>query len=152
MSSTCRNKEAAWEYIRKMITPRLRKSSSSIVNSSRSTNLPVNLSDYEAICWYELDYMNYVLNQFPEDPLNSYLPIRQFQYGPMIYLMDIITEKGLQRHRDLIDHTTQLYWPEDELSNIVWETLGSYFAGDRTLDDTIGLLQNRVGLYLNEQK
>jgi ABC-type glycerol-3-phosphate transport system substrate-binding protein len=152
MSSTCRNKEAAWEYIRKMITPRLRKSSSSIVNSSRSTNLPVNLSDYEAICWYELDYMNYVLNQFPEDPLNSYLPIRQFQYGPMIYLMDIITEKGLQRHRDLIDHTTQLYWPEDELSNIVWETLGSYFAGDRTLDDMIGLLQNRVGLYLNEQK
>jgi hypothetical protein len=28
----------------------------------------------------------------------------------------------------------------------------SYFAGDRTLDDTIALLQNRVGLYLNEQK
>ena len=35
---------------------------------------------------------------------------------------------------------------------IVWETLGPYFAGDRTLDDTIGLLNNRVGLYLHEQQ
>lgn len=35
---------------------------------------------------------------------------------------------------------------------IVWETLGPYFAGDRTLDDTITLLQNRVGLYLHEQQ
>lgn len=35
---------------------------------------------------------------------------------------------------------------------IVCETLGPYFAGDRTLDDTITLLQNRVGLYLHEQQ
>ena len=152
MSSTCRNKEAAWEYIRQMITPRLRKSSSSIVASDRSVDTPVNLNDYEVLCWYELDYMAYVLSYDSEDPLKEYLPIRHFQYGPEIYLMDILTEKDLQRHRDLIDHTTQLFWPEDGLSDIVWETLGPYFAGDRTLDDTIGLLQNRVGLYLDENR
>ena len=66
--------------------------------------------------------------------------------------MRLLTEEDLQRHRELVDHTTRLYWPEDDLTDIVWETLGAYFAGDRTLDDTIGLLNNRVGLYLNEQK
>ena len=89
---------------------------------------------------------------WPENPAKRFVGKRHFQYGYDVLMLDLLTEKDIQRHRDLIDHTTQLYWPEDELSNIVWETLGSYFAGDRTLDDMIGLLQNRVGLYLNEQK
>ena len=67
-------------------------------------------------------------------------------------MLDLLTEKDIQRHRDLIDHTTQLYWPEDDLANIVWKTLGPCFAGDKTLDQTIDLLDNRVSLYLNEQK
>ena len=36
--------------------------------------------------------------------------------------------------------------------DIVQESLGPYFAGDRTLDETVALVQNRVGLYLSEQK
>ena len=51
-----------------------------------------------------------------------------------------------------MDHTTQLYWPEDDLANIVWEMPGPCFAGDKTLDQTIDLLDNRVSLYLNEQR
>ncbi|MBD5162754.1 MAG: extracellular solute-binding protein [Oscillibacter sp.] len=152
MSSTCRNKAAAWDYIRQMITPRLRKTESSIIASDRSIDTPINLNDYEALCWYELYYMADTVRRYPEDPLKHYLPNRHFQYGPEIYLMDFLTEKDLQRHRELIDHTTQLYWPEDELSDIVWETLGAYFAGDRPLDDTIRLLESRVGLYLNENR
>jgi hypothetical protein len=36
--------------------------------------------------------------------------------------------------------------------DLVTEAAGPYFAGDRTLDDTLRLLANRVSLYLNEQK
>ena len=63
-----------------------------------------------------------------------------------------LTEEEAQRHRDLIDHTTQLYWPDDELSNIVWDSLGPYFAGDWTLDHTIDIIQSRATLYVNEQR
>ena len=75
-----------------------------------------------------------------------------FTYGPRVNMMHLLSEEDTERYKKLIDHTTQLYWPNNELSDTVWETLGPYFAGDRTLDDTIALLQNRVGLYLNEQK
>ena len=75
-----------------------------------------------------------------------------FDYGPGIYARSLLTEEDGERFRALIDNTTQLYWPDDELSDIVWEALGPYFAGDRTLDDTLRLLANRVSLYLNEQK
>lgn len=152
MSSVCRNKDAAWEYIRMLIMPRLRKNAGSIIYSGIA-HTPVNLNDYEAVCWYEVDYlMADIVKVNPRDPLKLILPSQHFQYGPEIPLMELLTEEHLQRHRDLIDHTTQLFWPEDELADTVWETLTPYFAGDRSLDDTIALIQNRVGLYLNEQK
>ena len=155
MSSTCRNKEAAWDYIRQLITPRLRKNERSFLadaNRNRLCNTPVSLNDYEALCWYELRYVADTIRLHPDDPLEWLVTKQHFQYGPEIYFMDFLTEKDLQRHRELIDHTTRLFWPEDDLADIVWMTLGSYFAGDRTLDDTIGLIQNRVTIYINEQK
>ena len=75
-----------------------------------------------------------------------------FTYGPPVTLMHLVAEDEIQRFQELVDHTTQLYWPEDDLANIVWETLGPCFAGDKTLDQTIDLLDNRVSLYLNEQR
>ena len=47
---------------------------------------------------------------------------------------------------------TQIYWPDDELANIVWECLGPYFAGDRTMEDTVRMLDSRVGLYVIEMR
>ena len=48
MSSTCRNKEAAWDYIRKLVTPVLRKSIASVNadgTSHRTANTQINLHD-----------------------------------------------------------------------------------------------------------
>ena len=146
MSSTCRNKEAAWDFIRDLIKPRLKREA-----LVPFTDIPINLYDYEKLGRGELSEAERLARDFPEDP-TRYFPTRQHFAIVELPLMNLLTEEDIQRHRDLVDHTTQLYWPEDELSGIVWETLGAYFAGDRTLDDTIGLLNNRVGLYLNEQK
>ena len=66
--------------------------------------------------------------------------------------LDVATERDLQRFEALINNTIQLYWPDDTLSDIVWEAAGPYFAGDKTMDETIALLQDRVRLYVNEQK
>ena len=153
MSSTCQNKEAAWEYIRMLVTPLLNRTNVVSRNvSHRVAHTQINLNDYEVICSYQLDYMAKCCRLNSKNPQEAFWSLYHFRYGPKVYLMDIMTEKDIQRHRELIDHTTQLFWPEDELANTVWETLGPYFAGDRTLDDTIALIQNRVGLYLNEQK
>ena len=63
-----------------------------------------------------------------------------------------MTEEDGERFRTLIDSTTQLYWPNDELSNLVWDSIGPYLAGDRSLDDTVALVQNRAQLYVNEMR
>ena len=61
-------------------------------------------------------------------------------------------EKHRQRFEELFESTTQLYWPDDTMADAVWDAIGPYFAGDRNLDDTIALIQDRVTLYINEQK
>ena len=77
------------------------------------------------------------------------------QSGPLgkrLLDVDFPDEDDLLLFEKLINSTTQIYWPDNALSDIVWEALGPYFAGDKQLDDTLQLLDNRVSLYLNEQK
>jgi len=152
MSSTCQNKEAAWDYIRALIKPRRRRKriEDAIV---AYVSIPVNRNDYEKFIWGSQVGLRVQCEKFcPKDPLSWMSPWKPFAYGPEIRPMAFMTDEDVQRFDTLLNSTTQLYWPEDDLANIVWETLGAYFAEDRTMDDTIRLLNNRVGVYLNEQK
>jgi len=79
-------------------------------------------------------------------------PWRPFSAPIDIFPLVVHSEEDIQRYETLINKTTQLYWPDDALSDIVWEALGPYFAGDKTMDETIALVQDRVTLYINEQK
>lgn len=38
------------------------------------------------------------------------------------------------------------------MQEFIYESCGAYFAGDKTLDETVDLIQNRVTLYINERK
>lgn len=38
------------------------------------------------------------------------------------------------------------------LTKLVVEACGPYFSGDKSLDETAALVQNRMGLYISEQK
>lgn len=40
---------------------------------------------------------------------------------------------------------------DKNVRDIVLEVAGAYFAGDRDLEQTVQMLNDRVGLYLNEQ-
>ena len=79
-------------------------------------------------------------------------PWEPFSARILIFPLDVYSEEDIQRYETLINNTTQIYWPDDALSDIVWEALGPYFAGDKTMDESIALLQDRVRLYVNEQK
>lgn len=74
---------------------------------------------------------------------------RTYKGGPT-FPYPLPTEEDVQRLDTLIEKTTRLYWPDNDLSDIVWDTIGPYLAGDKTMDETIRLLDNRVTLYVNE--
>lgn len=154
MSSACRHKDAAWEYIRRLIQPQLTARSDPI------GYMQVNMHDFEINLRAEIKQQYDVARKMGALDEQGRLKNDKglvtagyhFKYAPPLPLMRLQTEEDTQRYRDLIDHTTQLYWPNDDLSNIVWEALGPYFAGDWPLDHTIEMVQNRVQLYVDEQR
>lgn len=150
MSSACRDKEAAWDFMRQLLRPHYNVST--ILQPGVS--IPVNLSDYEKFIRAELlraDKARSDPDEFRYFQLISWDHFSE-STNPKIYPRAPISEEDIQRYEALIYSITQLYWPDDKLSNIVWDSVGPYLAGDKGMDETIALLQDRVKLYVNEQK
>ncbi len=125
MSSTCRNKEAAWDFLRQTFLPKGRR--------ERSGPIPVNRSDYELSKKCDIGL---VISNGP---------------GPE-YTMRAATAEETQRYEDLLNSIDKIELCDKTVFDIVQESLDAYFAGDKTLDEVIALIQNRVTLYVNENR
>ena len=64
-----------------------------------------------------------------------------------------LTEEEVRRFEDFFNSIDKIdiTWNRT-LIKLVLETCGPYFSGDKSLDETVALVQNRVGLYISEQK
>ncbi len=152
MSSACQNKEAAWGYIRWLVCSRYHNvNAMDRARRSKHMGILINKNDYEL--GNQADLVRGQEKDLTKDP-EAMAPWKPFysSYGPDIFPMDNPSEEDIQRFDRLINNTAQIYWPNDALANIVWEACGPYFTGDKTLDDTVSLIQNRVQLYVNENR
>ena len=133
MSSACRNKEAVWEFFRMLyLSPN---------PTIRSTD------DTVPVC--KLLYDKQKESLMRESRWICPFPFSQ----PDTVLAPPLTEEEVQRFEDFFNSINRIDILGDvALSRLVWEVCAPYFSGDKTLDETIRLLDNRVGLYLNEQK
>ena len=140
ISSTCRNKEVAWDFIRDSLA---RRYSDAVLlkehTHSVNIKIPVLYKNYEKAKQFDLK------DKSRKGILSGPLDKLYFRVGEC-------TPDQARRFETLVQNTTQIYWPNDDLSDIVWETIQPYFAGDRTLDDTLRLLDNRVTVYVNENR
>ena len=138
MSSACRNKEAAWTYMSQMLNRNLHSISQIENMFPIQVKTPINKTDYLLVCKAKLKGKSVTTG--PSDFL------------PNIVFIDTSDKQDQERFDALIDNTHQFYWPDDALADVVWESIGPYLAGDRGLDDTIALVQNRAMLYVNENR
>ena len=115
-----------------------------------------------------------------ESGLLSYMPIRQDCFDNMIeeqtavkaYTNDLgeeiqpvsgswewlgmneeyraVSREEVTKFIDLINRTRAVEFYDNQIRNIVSEEAGMYFTGDRGLEETVKVIQNRVELYLSE--
>ena len=139
MSALCQNKEAAWEFMRILI----RRSGRGVPGMEEAQRMaeiriPVNRRDYNMMNRATLT-------------VESWFPHSAYPNGPKVKV-DPFGEGDIQQLDALINATTRIYWPDSNLADIVWESIGPYLVGDKSLDDTVALVQGRVSLYVNEQR
>ena len=139
MSSDCRNKEAAWDFICRQL-----------LAESRSISWMVQATDYK-MTMIPLNRIAYKLLVMAATSKSTVFYTYLYPDGPFV-MVPKPTEETCQRFEDLVSGTTMLYWPDVKMSQAVWDAIGPYFAGDKTLDETVEMVQRRVTLYVNENR
>ncbi len=132
MSSGCKNKEAAWDFLRRMLLPQ----PASSLNEDRS-GFSVNKADFE--------------KRFEIEQRTKYSACIFGFYGPT-YDLPRLEKADYDRLVDFINRIDKLGIFNQKLLDTIEEPCEAYFAGDRTLDETVDLIQNRVSLYVNENR
>ena len=144
MSSTCGNKDGAWEFLRTFLTEDYQESNTwsfptnKTVFDSRlkEAMTPIYYTDPETGEQVEQSQGGMSWGPNPEDSIEFYA----------------MSQEEADQLMGLIDSTTVLYSYDEELLSIVMDASAPYFAGQRTLDDVARQVQSRVSLYVNERK
>ena len=139
ISASCQDKEAAWEFLRQMILPQYDRER--LREGDVPSFIPINREDYD--------------NVRAVSQSKNFMPKRLgFNYPPDTIYVEChqVTDEEWERFEGLINRIDKVDMYDPNIFNIVWEATGAYFAGDKTLDETVQMIQNRVGLYVNEQR
>ena len=136
MSSTCKDKEAAWEFIRQILLPTSGKPQIDPKNIPYVGGIPVNRVDYE----YTMNFL-----QQEDRYLSIYAP------GYLNVECPAPTAEQIQRFNDFFNSIDKFILSDLTVYDIVMDAAAPYFAGELGIDETIQRIENRVGLYVNEQ-
>ena len=150
ISSTCADKDGAWQFVRTLFTKEYQEENSYYglpTNAAVFNEQIKNLMTIE----YQTDADgNPLLDENGEklvNPKASYWFDENNQYT-----IDVMTQEQLDQIMALYSSTELVIQNDEEVMNIIKGETEAYFAGSKTLDDTVRLIQNRVSLYVAEQK
>lgn len=147
MTTRCKDKDAAWGFIRSLL--------SEDVQTQQSAFPMLNAAfDKKA---EEAMHQEYVTDENGQPVLDAKgEPIRVISYtiGFFNETVDVyaVTPEQYRIVKDLIDSTHSVYAFDSNILSIVSEESAAFFAGAKTIDETTALIQNRVSLYMAEQK
>jgi len=144
MSSACKDKEGAWSFMRTLLLP-------SLDDENRYTNFFINKADFARSVENALTpVMKTDRNgQTVEVPRWSV----RFDCGDFTieFKYNAVAQEQYDQIIDLYNAVDTAYWEDNDLWRIVSEPTQAYFAGDKTIDEVVELIQNRAELYVNER-
>ena len=162
VSASCEAKEAAWAFVRGQLLP-----NSNATGWYTASGQPfdfagfaINRETFEehlrigAEYWTD-PYTGEVFLDANGDPVEfTHAGIGVGCPGDIVltaYLL-IPSEAQMERFWKLYESTEQITGRNDALLDIVMEQADVYFAGDKSLEETVQLIQNRASLYVNENR
>lgn len=150
ISTTCKDKDSAWSFVRQVLLPQDEE-------GGYYSGFSINKADFDAAMEKAMT-PEYILDENGEPELDENgEPMVVDQGGFWIDENTMIefhlpTQEEVDQFMDLYNSITAMYRYDQNIYDIVSDAVGSYFAGDRNLDDTASQIQNRVNLYVNELK
>ena len=148
MSASCANKEAAWEFLRNLLTEDYQQ---------QLWGLPVNVHVFnkkleEAMTpeYIKDESGNYVLDENGEKIQQSRGGIG-FGDGST-YEVYALSQEQADKLLNVINTTTKVMDQNDSIFAIVQEQAAAYFAGQKSAAEVARLVQSKANIYVNEQR
>lgn len=147
ISSTCKNKDAAWEFIRGFLTEEYQENIYA---------LPTNVNAFEKQLEraMEVEYEQDANGNYILDENGEKIPVsRGMIYDGMTYKeIYATTPEQAQQLRDAIAAATKLIDLDQSIIDIVTEQAAAFFAGQKSAEETAKLIQSKANIYVNEQR
>ena len=155
MSSSCKDKEGAWQFMRELLLP-WEPASEDERWGWNHWGFAANKEQFEknAAEAMKVEYMtdgegNPILD-LNGDPIQE--SSTGYGMGDLMVNIQATSQEEYDQVMDLYNAIDTLASSDSSIYDIVNEVAGSYFAGDRSLDDAAALIQNKVTIYVNESR
>lgn len=144
ISTTCQDKDTAWEFVKFCVSKEQEGK-----NYISAVGMPTRKDVFEA-------YMTSksATEEYTDEFGNEIWPNDggTYQVGSIVADIKPLTEEEEQEFRNLVDSITPVGFQDDMIVQIVLEEARQYYSGDKSLDETCSMIQNRVTTYINESR
>ena len=162
ISTSCEAKAAAWAFVRRQLFPY-----SNVTGWYTNSGLPfyfigfaINRETFEEQMrigteYWTDPYTGEIFKDANGEPVEyTYAGIGVGYPGDIVLTACLLipSEAQMERFWKLYESTEQITGRNDALLDIVMEQADVYFAGDKSLEETVQLIQNRASLYVNENR
>ena len=143
MSSKCKDKQGAWEFIRVLFTEDYQTENVWWMFPSNQNAFDARLKDAMTPYYYTDENGEEV-----ESPKSS------IGWGDDDFMVEIYALKQDEADRivDFINSIDRLYSYDENIMNIIKEQSLPFFNGQKSAKDTAALIQSRVNIIVNEQR
>lgn len=141
MSTKCRDKEGAWQFIRILLTEEYQ-------NEGWFWGFPTNKKVFDEMVKEAMTPNTYTDengNTVEEPKMEWYV-----NNAPVVVYS--MTDEEYNMFMDLLDRTDRLMTYDNSIMNIIREEAAVYFEGQKTAQECADVIQSRVEIYVNEQK
>ena len=146
ISSKSKNKEGAWEFVKGILSQEYQDS---LIQENGGWGFPVKKSSLEK--QFDLD----MTQEFYEDESGNQIEQPKTTWGFDDFEMEIYaaTREEVEAVRELLMSAQKLSGNVNEqMMNIITEETEAFFSGQKSAADTAGVIQNRIQIYVNENR
>ena len=148
MTSSCSNKDAAWQFLRTFFTEDYQR-------DLYSLPLSKNLFNEKLVEYMTVNYMKDANGNYRLDENGEKIPVARLgtygASGELQYFYALSHEQA-DKLVNLIETTTKTNDYNESINNIVKEQAAAYFSGQKSAQEVSKLVQSKANIYVNEQR
>jgi ABC-type glycerol-3-phosphate transport system substrate-binding protein len=141
MSTACKNKDGAWSFLRTLLTEEYQM-------SGDIWSFPISKAAFDKKLERAME------KETVTDENGNEVEVSKSGIGVDGFFVELyaVTREQADQILAVIDSADSAIVFDESVMDIIKDEATAYFAGEKTAEETVALIQNRVSLYISEQK